>query len=76
MKPLSEADKERARNQKIPKLSELLELAQKEKKFVIFDLNAPPQSHPSRSSYIHLVVSVILDSKIEQPLVCLSQYSH
>ena len=38
MKPLSEADKERARNQKIPKLSELLELAQKEKKLVIFDL--------------------------------------
>nr|XP_005897004.1 PREDICTED: glycerophosphodiester phosphodiesterase domain-containing protein 4 [Bos mutus] len=69
MKPLSEADKERARNQKIPKLSELLELAQKEKKLVIFDLNAPPQSHPSRSSYIHLVVSVILDSKIEQPLI-------
>ncbi|XP_069422695.1 glycerophosphodiester phosphodiesterase domain-containing protein 4-like [Ovis canadensis] len=69
MKPLSEADKERARNQKIPKLSELLELAQKEKKLVIFDLNAPPQSHPSRSSYIRLVVSVILDSKIEQHLI-------
>ena len=74
MKPLSEADKERARNQKIPKLSELLELARKEKKLVIFDLNAPPQSHPSRSSYIRLVVSVILDSKIEQHLVRLSQY--
>ncbi|XP_061261899.1 glycerophosphodiester phosphodiesterase domain-containing protein 4-like [Bos javanicus] len=69
MKPLSEADKERARNQKIPKLSELLELAQKEKKLVIFDLNAPPQSHPSRSSYIRLVVSMILDSKIEQHLI-------
>ncbi|CAN0319209.1 unnamed protein product [Rangifer tarandus platyrhynchus] len=66
MKPLSEADKERARNQKIPKLSELLELARKEKKLVIFDLNSPPRSHPARSSYIHLVVSVILDSKIEQ----------
>ena len=74
MKPLSEADKERARNQKIPKLSELLELARKEKKLVIFDLNSPPQSHPARSSYIRLVVSVILDSKIEQHQVCLCQY--
>ncbi|KAF4009621.1 hypothetical protein G4228_001152 [Cervus hanglu yarkandensis] len=66
MKPLSEADKERARNQKIPKLSELLELARREKKLVIFDLNSPPRSHPARSSYIRLVVSVILDSNIEQ----------
>lgn len=31
MKPLSEADREKAGNQKIPKLTELLELAQKEK---------------------------------------------
>ena len=74
MKPLSEADRERARNQKIPKLSELLEIARKAKKMVIFDLYTPPRSHPSRSSYIRLVVSVILDSKIEQHLVRLSQY--
>ncbi|XP_059731126.1 glycerophosphodiester phosphodiesterase domain-containing protein 4 isoform X4 [Bos taurus] len=69
MKPLSEADRERARNQKIPKLSELLEIARKAKKKVIFDLYTPPRSHPSRSSYIRLVVSVILDSKIEQHLI-------
>ncbi|XP_044785266.1 glycerophosphodiester phosphodiesterase domain-containing protein 4 [Bubalus bubalis] len=69
MKPLSEADRERARNQKIPKLSELLEIARKAKKMVIFDLYTPPRSHPSRSSYIRLVVSVILDSKIEQHLI-------
>ena len=74
MKPLSKADRERARNQKIPKLSELLEIARKANKLVIFDLNSPPRSHPARSSYIRLVVRVILDSKIEQHLVCLSQY--
>ncbi|KAI4537372.1 hypothetical protein MG293_012235 [Ovis ammon polii] len=69
MKPLSEADRERARSQKIPKLSELLQIARKAKKMVIFDLYTPPHSHPSRSSYIRLVVSVILDSKIEQHLI-------
>ncbi|KAB0356329.1 hypothetical protein FD754_000485 [Muntiacus muntjak] len=69
MKPLSEADKKRARNQRIAKLTDLLKIAQKEKKLVIFDLNAPPPRHPSRKSYIHLVVRVILDSKIEQHLI-------
>ncbi|XDA87519.1 hypothetical protein R6Z07F_017200 [Ovis aries] len=69
MKPLSEADKERARNQKIAKLTDLLAIAQKEKKLVIFDLESPPSKHPSRLSYIHLVVRVILDSKIEQHLI-------
>ncbi|KAF4009333.1 hypothetical protein G4228_000256 [Cervus hanglu yarkandensis] len=69
MKPLSKADRERARNQKIPKLSELLEIARKANKLVIFDLNSPPRSHPARSSYIRLVVRVILDSKIEQHLI-------
>lgn len=74
MKPLSEADREKAKRQMIPKLSDLLELAQKEKKFVIFDLNTPPPKHPLRNTFVHHVVSVILDSKIEQHLVCLPQY--
>uniref|UniRef100_A0A8W4FEQ8 GP-PDE domain-containing protein n=1 Tax=Sus scrofa TaxID=9823 RepID=A0A8W4FEQ8_PIG len=69
MKPLSEADREKASKQKIPKLMELLKLAQREKKLVIFDLNAPPPRHPARYSYIHLVVSEILDSQIEQHLI-------
>ncbi|XP_062950942.1 glycerophosphodiester phosphodiesterase domain-containing protein 4 [Cynocephalus volans] len=69
MKPLSEADKEKARNQSIPKLGDLLKIAKKEKKFVIFDLNAPPPKHPVRHKYIHQVVSVILDSQIEQHLI-------
>ncbi|XP_070313363.1 glycerophosphodiester phosphodiesterase domain-containing protein 4-like isoform X3 [Odocoileus virginianus] len=69
MKPLSEADMERAGNQKIPKLTELLELAQKEKKFVIFDLNGPAPNHSLRALYVRHVVSIILDSQIEQRLV-------
>lgn len=74
MEALSEADREKARNQKIPKLIDLLELAQKERKFVIFDLNNPPGKHPFRNTFVHQVVRVILDSKIEQHLVRLSQY--
>lgn len=71
MKPLSEADREKARQQMIPKLSDLLELAQKEKKF---DLNAPPPKHPLWNTFVRRVVRVILESKIEQHLVRLSQY--
>lgn len=74
MKPLSKADREKAENQRISKLTDLLEFAQKEKKFVLFDLNVPPQKHPLRNTYIRHVVSVILASKIEQHLVCLSHY--
>ncbi|XP_012580671.1 PREDICTED: glycerophosphodiester phosphodiesterase domain-containing protein 4 [Condylura cristata] len=69
MEPLSEADREKAGNQMIPKLSEFLELARKEKKCVIFDLNPPPAKHPFRGMYIRETVQVILDSKIEQHMV-------
>uniref|UniRef100_G3QYI9 Glycerophosphodiester phosphodiesterase domain containing 4 n=1 Tax=Gorilla gorilla gorilla TaxID=9595 RepID=G3QYI9_GORGO len=55
MKPLSEADKERARNQSIPTLADLLTLAEKERKFVIFDLHCPPPKHPLRHTFQHLV---------------------
>ncbi|XP_047282514.1 glycerophosphodiester phosphodiesterase domain-containing protein 4 isoform X2 [Homo sapiens] len=68
MKPLSEADKERARNQSIPTLADLLTLAEKERKFVIFDLHRPPPKHPLRHTFVRQVVSVILASKIEQHL--------
>uniref|UniRef100_A0A673TSK6 Glycerophosphodiester phosphodiesterase domain containing 4 n=2 Tax=Suricata suricatta TaxID=37032 RepID=A0A673TSK6_SURSU len=69
MKPLSKADREKAENQRISKLTDLLEFAQKEKKFVLFDLNAPPRKHPLRNMYIRHVVNVILASKIEQHLI-------
>ncbi|XP_072825231.1 glycerophosphodiester phosphodiesterase domain-containing protein 4-like isoform X2 [Vicugna pacos] len=69
MKPLSEVDKEKAGNQKIPKLTDLLELAQKEKKFVIFDINVPTPKHFHRVTYVRHLVRVILDSKIEQHLI-------
>ncbi|XP_021571417.1 glycerophosphodiester phosphodiesterase domain-containing protein 4 [Carlito syrichta] len=69
MKPLSKADRERARNQSIPKLADLLTLAKKENKFVIFDINGPPPKHPIRHTFIRYVISVILASKIEQRLI-------
>nr|XP_005579219.2 glycerophosphodiester phosphodiesterase domain-containing protein 4 [Macaca fascicularis] len=69
MKPLSKADKERARNQSIPTLADLLTLAKKERKFVIFDLRGPPPRHPLRHTFVRQVVSVILASKIEQHLI-------
>ncbi|XP_006882990.1 PREDICTED: glycerophosphodiester phosphodiesterase domain-containing protein 4 [Elephantulus edwardii] len=69
MKPLSKVDSERARNQKIPKLRSLLDLAQKEKKFVMFDLTRPPPKHPYRNTYVRVVVKVILASKIEPHLI-------
>ncbi|XP_063111728.1 glycerophosphodiester phosphodiesterase domain-containing protein 4 [Cavia porcellus] len=69
MKPISEADKKRAGNQSIPQLTDLLELAKKERKTVIFDLFGPPRHHPLRHTYVHRVVSVILASKIEQHLI-------
>lgn len=74
MKPLSEADEEKAGSQRIPKLSDYLDIARKTNKYVIFDLNGPPPKHPLRSTYVHHVVDVILKSKIEQHLVCLSKY--
>uniref|UniRef100_A0A8C0JHY6 Glycerophosphodiester phosphodiesterase domain containing 4 n=1 Tax=Canis lupus dingo TaxID=286419 RepID=A0A8C0JHY6_CANLU len=69
MKRLSKADREKAENQTIPRLTDLLELAQKEQKFVIFDLNGPTRKHPLRNTYVRHVVSVILASKIEQHLI-------
>ncbi|XP_069891046.1 glycerophosphodiester phosphodiesterase domain-containing protein 4 isoform X1 [Dipodomys merriami] len=69
MKPLSEEDKRRARNEPIPRLVDLLQLAKKERKFLIFDLFGPPPTHPLRIGYIHQVVDLILKSKIEQHLI-------
>lgn len=75
MKPLSEADKRRAGNQSIPQLSELLALAKREQKIVIFDLFGPRPGHPLRNTFVRRVVKVILDSKIEQRLVRVSSCS-
>ncbi|GAB1292350.1 Glycerophosphodiester phosphodiesterase domain-containing protein 4 [Apodemus speciosus] len=69
MKPLSEADKIKAGNQSIPRLSELLELAKREQKFVLFDLFGPAPGHPLRNTFVRRVVRVILDSNIEQHLI-------
>ncbi|XP_027798669.2 glycerophosphodiester phosphodiesterase domain-containing protein 4 [Marmota flaviventris] len=69
MGPISEADKKRASNQSIPQLTDLLEIAKKEQKFLIFDLFGPPPKHPLRNTFVREVVRVILDSKIAQHLI-------
>ncbi|XP_047373955.1 glycerophosphodiester phosphodiesterase domain-containing protein 4 [Sciurus carolinensis] len=69
MGPISEADKKRASNQSIPQLVDLLKIAKKEKKVVIFDLFGPPPKHPLRNTFVREVVRVILDSEIEQHLI-------
>ncbi|XP_012783758.2 glycerophosphodiester phosphodiesterase domain-containing protein 4-like [Ochotona princeps] len=69
MKYLSEADKRKARNQSIPRLDDLLQLAKKEHKFVIFDLYGPPPKHPLRNTFVEHVTEVILNSNIEPHLI-------
>ncbi|KAM5185902.1 glycerophosphodiester phosphodiesterase domain-containing protein 4 [Callospermophilus lateralis] len=69
MGPISEADKKRASNQSIPQLTDLLEIAKKAQKFLIFDLFGPPPKHPLRNTFVREVVRVILDSKIAQHLI-------
>ncbi|XP_058519609.1 glycerophosphodiester phosphodiesterase domain-containing protein 4 isoform X2 [Ochotona princeps] len=69
MKPLSEADKKRARNQSIPKLDDLLELAKKANVFLIFDLYGPSATHSLRTSFVKHVTDLILDSNIEPHLI-------
>ena len=62
MKPLSEDDKERARNQRIAKLTDLLAIAQKEKKLVIFDLNSPPSNNWKNLIVLFVILSSLANS--------------
>ncbi|XP_049640676.1 glycerophosphodiester phosphodiesterase domain-containing protein 4, partial [Suncus etruscus] len=62
-------DLKKARHQKIPLLTDFLEIAKNGKKYIIFDLNGPPKYHPYRHSFVRKTVEVVLASKIEQHLV-------
>lgn len=64
-------DLKKARHQKIPLLTDFLEIAKNGKKYIIFDLNGPPKYHPYRHSFVRKTVEVVLASKIEQHLVCI-----
>ncbi|XP_062983323.1 glycerophosphodiester phosphodiesterase domain-containing protein 4 isoform X1 [Elgaria multicarinata webbii] len=70
MPPLKREDRILARSQKIFKFVDFVTLANKENKYIIFDLYRPPKNHPYRDSYIERVLEVLLnDSPIRQDLV-------
>lgn len=66
MSQLSEEDKETARNQRIPSLLQLLNLAKQHNISVIFDLYSPDQEGDTNDT-----VSTILSSGIDPSLVSL-----
>ena len=61
---LSEEDKEVARNQTIPSLGELLQLAKQHNISVMFDLYSPDQKNDTEDT-----VQTILNSRIDPKLV-------
>ncbi|XP_070607615.1 glycerophosphodiester phosphodiesterase domain-containing protein 4-like [Erythrolamprus reginae] len=70
MPPLSTEEEELAKNQTIFTLSELLILAAKANKLVIFDLYRPPRFHPYRNSWITRTLQVLTEeSKIKPQLI-------
>nr|XP_060623138.1 glycerophosphodiester phosphodiesterase domain-containing protein 4-like [Anolis sagrei ordinatus] len=70
MPPLSHADRQLARRQKIYKFVDFVKLADRHNKSIIFDLYRPPKYHPYRNSYVHLVEDVLrVQAKIKPHLV-------
>ncbi|OCT96368.1 glycerophosphodiester phosphodiesterase domain-containing protein 5 [Xenopus laevis] len=66
MGSLSEEDKQRSSNQSICKLADLLRLAGRTNKTVIFDLYMPPADHPYRHTWVNRTLEVIFESAIDQ----------
>lgn len=66
MSKLSEDERDMARNQTIPSLLELLNLAKEHNISVIFDLYSPDKKNDTED-----VVNTILSSGIDPSLVCL-----
>ncbi|XP_030621417.1 glycerophosphoinositol inositolphosphodiesterase GDPD2 [Chanos chanos] len=62
---LSEADKDEARNQIIPSLNDLLNLAKNNNISLIFDMKNATENN----SHVHHTVQTILDSNISQDLI-------
>ncbi|XP_063807348.1 glycerophosphodiester phosphodiesterase domain-containing protein 4 [Pseudophryne corroboree] len=71
MDSLSDQDKQLARNQSVYKLSDLLRLANRANKTVIFDLYRPPKDHPYRDSWINRTLEVILNETTIDPKLVL-----
>ncbi|XP_077421571.1 glycerophosphodiester phosphodiesterase domain-containing protein 5 isoform X1 [Vanacampus margaritifer] len=58
---LSEADRERAKNQSVPSLANFLDVASRSDRRVLFDLRKPPSGHPFEDSYINVTLQVVLE---------------
>ncbi|XP_075054694.1 glycerophosphodiester phosphodiesterase domain-containing protein 4 [Mixophyes fleayi] len=70
MGSMSDEDQQTAANQSIFKLSDLLRLAQRGNKTVLFDLYRPPVEHPYRDSWINRTLEVILnETNIDPKLI-------
>ncbi|MGH0164378.1 UNVERIFIED_CONTAM: hypothetical protein FKN15_061512 [Acipenser sinensis] len=65
----SKLDREEARNQSIPSLRDLLNLARKHNTSVIFDLKKLSPGHPYEHNYTQRTIETILNSSIPQQLV-------
>ncbi|XP_041051697.1 glycerophosphodiester phosphodiesterase domain-containing protein 5 [Carcharodon carcharias] len=67
---LSEASQKKASKQRVCPLAQLLALAAKNKKYVIFDLRPPTNtSHPYHNTSHKVVVETILNSSIDHNLI-------
>ncbi|XP_005997212.1 glycerophosphoinositol inositolphosphodiesterase GDPD2 isoform X1 [Latimeria chalumnae] len=69
VKSLSNDSNARAAQQKVVKLEELLNVARKENKKVLFDLRKPPACHPYSQTYVSVTVETILRTNISQDLI-------
>ncbi|XP_042312855.1 glycerophosphodiester phosphodiesterase domain-containing protein 4-like [Sceloporus undulatus] len=70
MPVLSQNDRKWAMDQKIYKFLDFLKLAEKKKKYVIFDIYRPPKYHPYRNTYIQRLLEVLqTESRITPSLV-------
>lgn len=56
---LSEQDCFRVRNQSIPSLAQVLQMASDSGSLVLVDLHKPPRGHPYSQSYINVTLQVV-----------------
>lgn len=64
--PLGEVKLTGDDTQHIPKFSQLLQIASRSGKALVFDLYRPADSHPLRKNYINMTLNAVVKSKIDQ----------
>ncbi|XP_066555412.1 glycerophosphodiester phosphodiesterase domain-containing protein 5 [Amia ocellicauda] len=68
---LTQEDQGRAQNQSIQTLRDFLDLANRHRKMVIFDLYRPPKQHPYRDTWIERILEVIRNESTIDPRLVL-----